>query len=262
MSTQIIAVANQKGGVGKTTTAVNLGIGLARHGKRILLIDADPQGSLTISLGYPKPDSLEYTLSQAMAQIIMDEPLIASKGILHHPEGVDFLPGNIDLSAMEVSLVGAISRETILRQYLDIVKDNYDYILVDCQPSLGMLTVNALTAANRVIIPVQSEYLSAKGLEALIKTVAKVKQRLNPSLHIDGILLTMVDSRTNFSKEVSALLRKTYGNQITVFSSEIPHSVRAKEVSAEGMSIFNYNPRCKVSIAYENFTKEVINLEK
>ena len=163
MNTQIIAIANQKGGVGKTTTCANLGIGLAQAGKKVLLIDGDPQGSLTISLGYPQPDKLPFTLSDAMGRILMDEPLRPGEGILHHPEGVDLMPADIQLSGMEVSLVNAMSRETILRQYLDTVKGQYSHILIDCQPSLGMLTVNALAAANRVIIPVQAEYLPAKG---------------------------------------------------------------------------------------------------
>ena len=237
MNTQIIAIANQKGGVGKTTTCANLGIGLAQAGKKVLLIDGDPQGSLTISLGHPQPDKLPFTLSDAM-------------------------PADIQLSGMEVSLVNAMSRETILRQYLDTLKGQYSHILIDCQPSLGMLTVNALAAANRVIIPVQAEYLPAKGLEQLLQTVNKVKRQINPKLQIDGILLTMVDNRTNFAKEIAALLRETYGSKIKVFGTEIPHSVRAKEISAEGKSIFAHDPGGKVAEAYKNLTREVIKLEK
>ena len=165
MNTQIIAIANQKGGVGKTTTCANLGIGLAQAGKKVLLIDGDPQGSLTISLGNPQPDKLPFTLSDAMGKILMDQPIRPGEGILHHAEGVDLMPADIQLSGMEVSLVNAMSRETILRQYLDTLKGQYSHILIDCQPSLGMLTVNALAAANRIIIPVQAEYLPAKGLE-------------------------------------------------------------------------------------------------
>ena len=205
MNTQIIAIANQKGGVGKTTTCANLGIGLAQAGKKVLLIDGDPQGSLTISLGHPQPDKLPFTLSDAMGRILMDEPLRPGEGILHHPEGVDLMPADIQLSGMEVSLVNAMSRETILRQYLDTVKGQYSHILIDCQPSLGMLTVNALAAANRIIVPVQAEYLPAKGLEQLLSTINKVKRQLNPKLQIDGILLTMVDNRTNFAKEIAAV---------------------------------------------------------
>ena len=157
MKTEIIAIANQKGGVGKTTTCANLGIGLAQAGKKVLLVDSDPQGSLSISLGYSQPDKLSFTLSDAMARILTDQPIAPGEGVLHHSEGVDLLPANIELSGMEVSLVNAMSRETILRQYLDTVKGQYDHVLIDCQPSLGMLTVNALAAADRVLIPVQAE---------------------------------------------------------------------------------------------------------
>ena len=262
LNTQIIAIANQKGGVGKTTTCANLGIGLAQAGKKVLLIDGDPQGSLTISLGHPQPDKLPLTLSDAMGKILMDQPIRPGEGILHHAEGVDLMPADIQLSGMEVSLVNAMSRETILRQYLDTVKGQYSHILIDCQPSLGMLTVNALSAANRVIIPVQAEYLPAKGLEQLLQTVNKVKRQINPKLQIDGILLTMVDNRTNFAKEIAALLRETYGSKIKVFATEIPHSVRAKEISAEGKSIFAHDPGGKVAESYKNLTQEVTKLEK
>ena len=161
----IIAVVNQKGGTGKTTTTENLGVGLALEGKKVLLVDTDPQASLTVSLGNPCPDDLSPTLSDLMGKIMMENPITPDEGILHHPEGVDLVPSNIELSGMEVALVNAMSRETILRQYLDTVKQNYDYILLDCMPSLGMLTVNALAAADNVLIPVQAAYLPAKGLE-------------------------------------------------------------------------------------------------
>lgn len=262
MNAQIISICNQKGGVGKTTTCVNLGIGLARAGKKVLVVDGDPQGSLTISLGNPQPDKLPVTLSDMMGKVLMDEPIRSGEGILHHPEGIDLMPADIQLSGMEVSLVNAMSRETILRQYLDSVRKQYSHILIDCQPSLGMLTVNALVAANRILIPVQAEYLPAKGLEQLLSTINKVRRQINPKLQIDGILLTMVDGRTNFAKEISALLRDTYGSKIRVFGTEIPHSVRAKETSAEGKSIYAHDPGGKVAAAYENLTKEVLKLEK
>lgn len=262
MNAQIIAIANQKGGVGKTTTCANLGIGLARAGKKVLLVDGDPQGSLTISLGNPQPDKLPVTLSDMMGKVLTDQPIAPHEGILHHAEGVDLMPADIQLSGMEVSLVNAMSRETVLKQYLDTVKRDYTHILIDCQPSLGMLTVNALAAANRVLIPVQAEYLPAKGLEQLLQTISKVRRQINPKLQIDGILLTMVDSRTNFAKEVSTLLRETYGGKIKVFGTDIPHSVRAKEISAEGKSIFAHDPGGKVAEGYENLTKEVLKIEK
>ena len=196
---RVIAVANQKGGVGKTVTCVNLGIGLAREGKKVLLIDADPQGSLTISLGYSEPDQMEYTLATAMMKIINDEQVDSKQGILHHEEGVDILPGNIELSGLEISLIGVISRETILREFISYARKDYDYIIIDCMPSLGMLTVNALASADSVLIPVQAAYLPVKGLQQLIKTIGRVKRQLNPQLKIEGILLTMVDNRTNYA---------------------------------------------------------------
>jgi chromosome partitioning protein len=172
------------------------------------------------------------------------------------------MPANIELSGMEVSLVNAMSREKVLKQYLDTIKRKYDYVLLDCMPSLGMLTVNALAAADSVLIPVQTQYLPAKGLEQLLQTINKVRRQINPKLKIDGILLTMVDSRTNYAKEISALLRDTYGSKLKVFSVDIPQSVRAAEISAEGKSIFTHDPKGKVAEAYRELTKEVLKIEK
>ena len=259
----VTAVVNQKGGTGKTTTCENLGIGLAMEGKKVLLVDTDPQASLTISLGYPVPDRISPTLSDLMKKIVSDQPIESGEGILHHPEGVDLVPANIELAGMEVSLVNVMSRESVLKQYLDSVKKEYDFILLDCMPSLGMLTVNALASADNVIIPVPAQYLPAKGLEQLLQTVNKVKRQINPRLRIEGILLTMVDSRTNYAKDISALIRENYGGKLKVYQTDIPRSVRAEEISAEGKSIFRHDPKGKVAEAYRVLTKEVLqNAEK
>ena len=257
---KVIALTNQKGGVGKTRTAVNLGVSLAQQGKKVLLVDADAQANLTMSLGYPRPDDLPISLATIMQDIIDDNPIDVQNGILHHGEGVDLLPSNIELSGLEVRLINAISRERVLKTCMSEVKKNYDYVLIDCMPSLGMLTINALAAADSVIIPTQPHYLSAKGLELLLRSVSKVRRQINPHLRIDGILMTMVMPRTNISKEVTALVKSVYGQNIKVFDAQIPHSIRAVEATAEGKSIFAYDKNGKVAAAYEQFGKEVADI--
>ena len=257
---KVIALTNQKGGVGKTTTAVNLGVCLSKQGKKVLLVDADAQANLTMSLGYPRPDDLPISLATIMQDIIDDKLFDVQKGILHHSEGVDLLPSNIELSGLEVRLINAISRERVLTTCINEVKKNYDYVLIDCMPSLGMLTINALAAADSVVIPTQPHYLSAKGLELLLRSVSKVRRQINPHLRIDGILMTMVMPRTNISKEVTALVRRAYDQNIKVFDAQIPHSIRAVEATAEGKSIFAYDKGGKVAAAYEQFGKEVADI--
>ena len=256
---KVIALTNQKGGVGKTTTAVNLGVGLAKQGKRVLLIDADAQANLTMALGYSRPDDLPITLSTIMQNIIDDKSFDVSQGILSHSEGVALLPSNIELSGFEVRLINAMSRERVLKTYVNEVKKNYDYVLIDCMPSLGMITINALAAADSVVIPTQPHYLSAKGLELLLRSVSMVKRQINPKLRIDGILMTMVMPRTNISKEITATVKNAYGQKIKVFDTEIPHSIRAVEATAEGKSIFAYDKGGKVAAAYTADSKEQLN---
>ena len=255
---KVIAITNQKGGVGKTTTTVNLGVGLNKfYGKKVLLLDADPQSSLTIALGNKNPDALDDTLASAMNAVIDDRPFDETAGILHHSEGVDLLPSNIELSGMEVGLFNVMSREYVLRNFIDTVRKNYDYVLIDCMPSLGMMTINALAAADSVVIPSQPSFLSAKGLDLLLRSISKVKRSINPDLKIDGILLTMVDGRTNNAREIIESLRSTVGRSIRIFDTEIPHSVRAAECSITGESIFAHDRNGKVAEAYEKLTKEV-----
>ena len=211
---KVISVVNQKGGVGKTNVSVNLGIGLAMAGKKVLLLDADPQGSMTASLGYEEPDDLGITLATVMMDVINEEEFSLDDGILHHQENVDLLPANIELSALEVTMGNVMSREMIMKEYIDAMRSRYDYILIDCMPSLGMITINALVSSDSVLIPVQAAYLPVKGLQQLIRTILTVKKRLNRKLAIEGILLTMVDFRTNYAKDIVARVYETYGNQI------------------------------------------------
>ena len=259
---RVIAITNQKGGVGKTTTTVNLGVGLAKQGKRVLLIDADPQGSLTISLGERNPDQLSETLSDAMECAINDKSLPENFGLLRSTEGVDLMPANIELSGTEVGLFNVMSREYVLKSYIDSVSKNYDYILIDCMPSLGMITINALVAADRVLIPVEAAYLPVKGLQQLIKTIGRVHRKLNPELSIMGILFTKVDRRTNFAKDIAAQIREVYGNKIHIFANCIPMSVRAAETTAEGKSIYLHDPKGIVAEGYHYLTGEVLDDEE
>ena len=198
-------------------------------------------------------------MAEILGRVISDEPHAPDEGIIHHAEGVDLLPANIELSGLEVTLVNTMSRETILRDYLNSVRDRYDVILLDCCPSLGMLTINALAAADEVIIPAQAHYLSLRGMEQLIRTISNVKRKINPALEIAGILITMADMRTNYSREIIELLRNTYGSKLRIFDSIIPLSIRAAETSAEGRSIYLHDPAGKVSAAYTALTQEVLS---
>lgn len=258
---KVIAVANQKGGVSKTTTTVNLGVGLVKNGKKVLVIDADAQASLTESLGYHMTDQLPVTLSTIMEKVINDEKIGPEEGILHHQEGIDVLPCSIELSGLEVSLTNVMSRELILKQYVDQMREYYDYILIDCMPSLGMLTINAFAAADSVLIPVQAAYLPVRGLEQLITTIGKVKKHINPKITFEGILISMIDSRTVYAREIIDIVKENYGSALNIFDTMIPFSVRAAETSAAGISIFQYAPENPVAKAYESLTGEVLSNE-
>ena len=329
---KVICIANQKGGVGKTTTCVNLGTALAKAGKKVCLIDLDPQGSLTQSLGCHNPDEMEFTMADVLRSEIEDGDKLSGsrsydklsgsgscdklsgsgsydklsgsgscdklsqsvscydedredhdetdnnvdwgagdwelhdnlsqtfkRAVLHHEEGMDLIPGNIDLAGLEVSMVNLMSRELILKTSIQELRDKYEYTLIDCMPSLGMLTVNALAASDEIITPVQAAYLPAKGLEQLLLTVSKVRRQINRKLKIEGILLSMVDARTNYAKEIISLIYETYGTHIRIFQTQIPFSVRAAEASASGCSIFEYDPKGKVAAAYRELAGEVMD---
>ena len=259
---EVIAIANQKGGVGKTTTTFNLGVALAHAGKRVLLVDSDPQGDLTTYMGIHDPDNIPVTLSTLMERSIKDENINSKEAILKHDEGIDLIPSNLELSSMEVSLVNAMSREFTLRNCLSDIKDKYDYVLIDCMPSLGMITINALACADKVIIPVQSEFLAAKGMSHLLNTVLKVRKQINPNLKVGGILLTMVDGRTNLSKDIANELRSTYGTVFKLYDNQIPRGVKAAESSRMGESVLSYDSTSKVAQSYIDFAKEVLDYER
>ena len=256
---KVIAITNQKGGVGKTTTTFNLGVALAKQGRRVLVVDVDPQSNLTTYAGWYDENELKYTLTDLMEQSMNDDEIKIKESILHHKENVDLIPSNLSLSALENSLTYAMSREYTLRNCLSSIKDDYDYILLDCQPSLGMLTINALASANSVIIPVQSEYFALRGMTDLFKIINKVRRQINPTLKIEGALLTLVDSRANLPKEIATQLKDNYGSILNLFNTQIPRAVKTAESTSSGGSVFTYDKSGTVANAYSSFAKEVLN---
>ena len=259
---EIIAIANQKGGVGKTTTTFSLGVALRKQGNKVLLIDADPQGDLTTCMGYYDQDKLQNTIATLMSDTIYDNEMNAEKAILHHKEGIDLIPANLDLSAIEFSLVNAMSREFTLKNSIRDIKDNYDYILIDCMPSLGMITINALACSDKVIIPVQGEYLAAKGMGHLLKTVNRIHKQINSELKLGGVLLTLVDKRTNLSKEVRNTINENYGQFVKIYNTEIPKAVNTAKSTSTGKSIFEFDKNSPVALSYKEFAKEVLEDER
>jgi len=257
--TKIFAIVNQKGGVGKTTVTINLGAALAARGCKILLLDMDPQASMTHGLGSPKPDNLKITISTYLEAALNFSAIDILSGITSHSENLDYIPANISLSECEGHIDKAHARENVLKRVLKYLYGKYDYILVDCPPTLGMLTANALAAASHVIIPTQAQYYSTLGMETLLRNINSIKNAVNEHLQIAGILMNMVDMRTILAREVVTAIRETYSNSLGVFRIEIPRSVRAEESAQYGQSVLQLTPDSKVSDAYHALAAEIID---
>jgi chromosome partitioning protein len=249
---RVVALCNQKGGVGKTTSTINLGAALTEFGRRVLLVDFDPQGALSVGLGV-QPHQLDRTIYNVLMEssVTLDDVLLKT-----NVPGMDLVPSNIDLSAAEVQLVGEVAREQTLARVLTSAVPDYDFVLIDCQPSLGLLTVNALTAADAVIIPLECEFFSLRGVALLIDTIEKVRERLNPRLHVEGILATMYDSRTVHGREVFARVVEAFGD--TVFDTVVTRTVRFPETTVAGEPITTWAPSSSGAVQYRTLAKEVL----
>lgn len=256
----VFCIANHKGGVGKTTTAAALAQGFSEYNKRVLLIDWDPQASLTITMGF-NPDNLKRTVYDVLASTIKNNGSTTIQDVIIQTSNpnIDLVPANVELSQAQLDLVGAFTRELVLKEMIQPARQLYDYILVDCLPSLGLLTINALSAADKIIIPLQADFLAMKGLTLLLSTIIRVRDKTNPSLEISGILFTMANSRTLHSKEVIEVTKRAFGSRIKVFDAVIPSSVRFKEAPAAAKSILTYAPKSDGANAYRLLTKEVMN---
>lgn len=259
---KVIAVTNQKVGVGKTTTTANVAIGLERYGYKVLIVDFDPQGDLTTSLGWKSNDALECSVSNLLDAYINDKEINYSSLILKHKEDVDVIPANIELADMDIRLVSVINREQTLSSCIEPLRDDYDFILIDCPPSLGMLTINALSAADEVLIPVQAQFLPAKGMTQLLQTVSKVQRKINTNLKVAGIVMTLVDMNTTVAKSTIETIQESFGKNIRVFDTIIPKATKASEATIAGVSIYAYAKDSKVAKAYDNLTKEIITDQK
>ena len=255
---RVYACVNQKGGVGKTVSSTNLAVGLARQGEKVLIVDLDSQASQTVSLGWKDPDDLPVTIATQLEKVMTRQPFDPKDGILRHAEGVDLMPSSIALSGVEMRLVNATSRELTLKKFLVPIKPEYDVIVLDCPPTLGMLTINALAAADSVIVPVQPEYLSVIGMTQLFETIGMVKEDINPNLRVEGVLITLANMRTNLAKNTVEIIRGAYGGNVRVYPEPIPYSTKVKEASAAGKSIFAYEPGGKAAYAYESLVREVM----
>lgn len=255
---EIIALANQKGGVGKTVTSMNLGVSLSQSGKKVLLIDHDPQGNLTSACGYRDRKLYSLSINDVYSGIIKDLSIPLDELILHTDEGVDLVPANLDFSGIELMLTNVMSRETVLKRFITTIKDKYDYIIIDTNPTLGLLPINALTASTSVIIPVQAEPFAVDGMGALLQSVFKVRELFNPDLKIGGVVITMADERTNLCKQIDNQIREQYGNHIHIFNTVIPRRTKISESTGVGESSLKYDPSGDASLAYLKLSKEVV----